>query len=68
MFGEVVGAVVAARLPNEVELVLFDAVAHPPVSHVEGFGQFLAEVCGEDAFCGGIVGGDAYALGRLGVA
>ncbi len=68
MFGEVVGTVVAARLPNEIELVLFDAVAHPPVSHVKGFGQFLAQVCGEDAFGGGIVSGYADALGWLGVA
>ena len=38
MFGEVIGEVEGAWLPEKIELTLFDAVLDPPVAHVEGLG------------------------------
>ena len=43
-------------------MALLDAVADPPVAHVERFGVFLAKVGGEDAAGGGVVGGDSGAI------
>ena len=56
MFCEVIGSVAFAWFPYQVELALFYPFFYPPVSHVESFRDFLAEVSGEDAFGGGIVG------------
>ena len=56
MFCEVIGSVAFAWFPDQAELALLYPVFYPPVSHVESFREFLAEVSVEDAFCGGIVG------------
>ena len=37
VLGEIIGKVQLSWRPDEVEHVLFDAVLHPPVLHVEGF-------------------------------
>ena len=65
MFCKVVGSIFFAWFPYQFELSLFDSVFYPPVSHVEGFREFLAEVSGEDAFCGVIVGRCAVSFGWL---
>ena len=46
-------------------MALLYPVFYPPVSHVEGCCEFLAEVSGEDAFPGGIVGRYAVSFGWL---
>ena len=56
VFGEIVGAVVAAAFPVEVELFLVDTVAEPEVSHVEGFGSFESDVGVKDTVGCGVVG------------
>jgi hypothetical protein len=41
MFGEIIGKVVAAASPVNVEVALFDSVLDPIESHVDGFGSSL---------------------------
>ena len=65
MFCEVIGSIFFACFPYQVELALLYPVFYPPVSHVKGFREFLAEVSGEDAFCGVIVGLCAVSFGWL---
>ena len=67
MFGEVVSFVELSGGPEEIELALFDAVFHPPVAHVESFGEFLAHFGIEDAMRGFVVGFDRRAGRRLGM-
>ena len=52
MFCEVIVSVSFVWFPYQVEFALLYPVFYSPVSHVEGFREFLAEVSGEDAFCG----------------
>ena len=52
MFCEVIVSVSFVWFPYQVEFALLYLVFYPPVSQVEGFREFLAEVSGEDAFCG----------------
>ena len=56
IFCEVVDSILSAWFPYHVELAFLYPVLYPPALHVEGFREFLAEVSGEDAFCGEIVG------------
>ena len=67
MFCKVVGLIFFAWFPCQFELALFDSIFYPPVSHVEGFSEFLAEVSGEDAFCGGFIGRYSGSSGWLSV-
>ena len=46
-------------------MALFYPVFYPPVSHVEGFREFLAEVSSEEAFRSGIVGRYEVSFGWL---
>ena len=64
-FCKVVGSIFFTWFPYQFELALFDSVFYPPVSHVEGFWEFLAEVSGKDAFRGGVVGRYAGSAGWL---
>ena len=65
MFCELVGYVAFAWFPEQVKLALLYPVFYLPVSHVEIFREFLAEVSGDDAFDGGIVGRYAVYFGWL---
>ena len=50
VFAEVVSMVLGTRLPKDVEVPLFDAIAHPVETHVHGFGPPLADGIVQDAF------------------
>ena len=65
MFYKVVGSIFFTWFPYQFELALFDSVFYSPVLHVEGFWEILAEVRGEDAFHGGVVGRYAGSAGWL---
>jgi hypothetical protein len=39
---KIVGQVEFAGGPDKIELALVDAIFHPPIAHVKGFGVFLA--------------------------
>ena len=67
MLGEVIGHVCRSFAPDELELILFDAVLYPVEAHVEGFGEFLAHGGVEDACSGGVIVVDGSALEWLGV-
>ena len=56
MLGEIIGKVKLSWRPDEVEHVLFDAVLHPPVPHVESFEDFLAHLGIEDSVGTFVVG------------
>ena len=56
MFREIVGQVGVAWSPEYIEMTLFDAVADPVESHVDGFGSALFDRVVGDPACGGIVG------------
>ena len=56
VLGEIIGKVKISWRPDEVEHVLFDEVLHPPVPHVESFGEFLAHLGIEDSVCAFVVG------------
>ena len=58
MFGEIVGAVLFARRPIQIELSLRDAILEPVVSHVERFGSFHSYGGVEDTVRCGVVGFD----------
>ena len=62
-FCEVIGSIFFSWFPYQVELTLLYPVFYPPLLHVEGFREFLAEVSGEDDFRGGIVGRYAVSFG-----
>lgn len=66
VFGRIIGEIVLARAPVDVELSLAGSVADPVESHVHGFGTFLFDGAGANAHCGGVVG--EQGSGRLGVA
>ncbi len=55
VLGEVIGQILFAGSPDEVELTLFDAVLHPPVAHVERFGELLAHFGIKDALGSAVV-------------
>ena len=63
MVCKVIVYVAFAWFPDQFELELLYPVFYPPVSHVERFSEFLAEVSGEDSFGGGIVGRYAVYFG-----
>ena len=54
MFCEVVGVILAAGKPVDLELALFHTVTHPVETHVDGFGAALTDAGVDDAE-GGIV-------------
>ena len=58
MLGEVISKVFGSLLPVQVELILFDSVAHPVELHVKGLGAFPEHVAGEEAVGGPAVGLD----------
>ena len=64
-FCEVIGSVAFYGFPYQVELAFLYPVLYPPALHVKGFREFLAEVSGEDAFCGEIVGRYLVSFGWL---
>ena len=49
---EVIVSVSFAWFPDQFELELLYPVFYPPVSHVQSFREFLAEVSDEDTFGG----------------
>ena len=65
MFCEVIGSVAFACFPYQVELTFLYPVFYPPVSYVESFREFLAEISSEDAFGGGIFSRYAVSFGWL---
>ena len=44
-----------AGSPEKVELLLLNAIFHPPISHVEGLREFLAHFRVEDALGSAVV-------------
>ena len=58
VFGEIIGIILLAGCPVEIELPLRYPVLEPVVSHVERFGTFHADGGMEDTVRGGIVGLD----------
>ena len=68
MLCEIVGQVEFSGGPEEIKLALLDSVFHPPVSHVERFGELLAHLGIKDAVGGSVVGFDWRSCGRLLVA
>jgi hypothetical protein len=68
VLGEIVGQIEFSWGPEEIELALVDAILHPPVAHVEGFGELLSHFGIEDAVCGSIVGFEGRSSCRLFVA
>ena len=58
MLGEVVGQVVTALLPVDLELFLFHSVTNPVESHVYCLGSLLLDSVVGDALCTLIVGDD----------
>ena len=65
MFCKLVGSIFFTWFPYLFELAMFDSVFYPPVSHVEGFYELLAEVSDEDNFHDGTVGRYAGSAGWL---
>ena len=57
IFSEVICMIASSRFPYYVQLFLFNFSSHPRISHVEGFGQFLAKAGCEDAACCRVVCG-----------
>ena len=55
---EVVGLVVGAGAPVEVEFLLLYSVFEPVVSHVDGFGSALFDSVVGDACSGSVIGSD----------
>jgi hypothetical protein len=53
---KIVGQVEFAGGPDHVELALVDAIFHPPLAHVKGFGVFLAHFGVEHALGVVVVG------------
>ena len=58
MLGEVTVKVFSSFMPVQIELVLFDAEAHPVETHVKSLGALLAHVSSEDSVGGRAVGLD----------
>ena len=52
VFGEVVGKILAAGIPENVELALEDAIAYPVVSHIDVSGLVLFDGVVGEASCG----------------
>ena len=52
MLGVIVGRVVSARTPVQIELFGGDAVTKPMMAHVKRFGAFHANLCSEDTESG----------------
>ena len=55
VLGEIVGMILTARLPIDLEVALADTVSHPIKAHVDGFGAALLDLVIDDPFCRGIV-------------
>jgi hypothetical protein len=58
VLGKVVCQIEFSGCPEKIELALVDSVFHPPVSHVERFGELLTHFGIEDSVGGAIVGFD----------
>jgi hypothetical protein len=58
MLREVVGTVLFARCPIEIELSLHDSVLEPVVLHVKSLGALHADGGMKDAMSSGVVGFD----------
>ena len=68
MLGEVIGEIEFSGCPGEIELALVNAVFHPPISHVERFGELLAHFGVENALGGIVVGFEGCSGLGLGMA
>ena len=57
MFGWVVGKLMDAFFPEDVELLLVYAAVQPSEAHVVGIGHFLFHCSSDDATSGAVVSG-----------
>ena len=58
VFCKIIGSIVFAFCPEQVELALRDAIFDPMVSHVEGLGSLHSDLRSKYIVCRGIVGFD----------
>ena len=66
VLGVVVSEIIRSGLPENLELVLADAISHPVEAHIHGFGSFLFDCVIDDAVGTRVVG--LNGCGRLIVA